>query len=375
MRLGRREFVRVGAAAGTLAALELSGCVRVNVAGRSAPPIGLTIRQAGASRGILAGCAVDVKDLRDNPAYAALIRQQAGIVVEENAFKFGPLRPSPTTFFFHDADYLVHFARKNGMKVRGHNFVWHESLPKWFAGYMTKENAERVLVEHIERVAGRYAGKIQSWDVANEVIDVKDGLPGGLRNSPWYKLLPNYIDIAYRTTRRVDPHALLVYNDYGIEADDESSAKKRAAVLGLLRGMQQRGVPIDALGIQSHIQANPKVVYGAGLRGLIAEVNRMGLKVLLTEMDVDDKALPASIPERDAAVAATYREYLDVALASTDVIALLTWGITDGHTWLNKQEARPDKAPVRPLPFDADLQPTPAYFAEVKALEDAPMRG
>ena len=62
------------------------------------------------------------------------------------------------------------------------------------------------------------------------------------------KLLgPEYINLAFSTARRVDPHALLCYNDYDIESDGPDQAAKRKAVLDLLRGMQSRKVPIDAL--------------------------------------------------------------------------------------------------------------------------------
>jgi endo-1,4-beta-xylanase len=380
MEITRREFAVQGSAA--MAAMILS--TRAGAQG-AASAKAVSIRSAAASRGLLAGCAVAAWPLREDAGYKALVQAQAGIVVAESAFKFGPIHPGPQTYFFRDSDALVEFAEANGIKVRGHNFVWHRQLPDWFAGYVTPQNAEQVLVDHIERVGGRYAGKLHSWDVVNEAIQVSDGLPGGLRNSPWQKLLPGsgpvpaYIEIAYRTTRRVDPKALLVYNDYGIEGEDEGSAKKREAVLGLLRGMQQRGVPIDALGVQSHISAGPgkdgSHTYGAGLRNLIATVRGMGLKVLLTEMDVNDRALPAAIPARDAAVAEAYANYLKITLADPAVIALLTWGITDKYTWLNHEDSRADKLPERCLPFDADLQPVPAFKAEVDALRQAPERG
>ena len=385
MEISRRQFVAGGAA---MAALELAGCGHVRGPVGPAPPEIETLRLVGARRGILAGCAVQVRDLRDDPAYAVLVSQQAGIVVEESALKMGPLRPSPTEYFFADADYLFEFAKKHKMKVRGHNFVWHEQLPNWFDKYVTQANAEHVLVEHIEHVAGRYAGRVHGWDVVNEAIEIKDGMKGGFRNSPWLKLLPGdgiavpgYIDIAYRTARRVDPKAMLVYNDYGIEAEDEASAKKRAAVMALLRGMQARGIPVDALGVQSHISAgsrlafSPEYAYGPGLRGMIREAHGMGLKVLLTEMDVNDRKLPASVAERDIAVASTYGGYLREALADEAVIAVLTWGITDKYTWLDYGlQQREDKLPQRCLPFDAEMQAKPAFFAERDALDGAAKR-
>jgi endo-1,4-beta-xylanase len=334
-----------------------------------------TLRSAAAARGLLVGCAVADGPLRSDPAYRDLIRAQANIVVAENAFKFGLLRPSPTTFFFDRADELAAFAKANNMRLRGHNFVWHRQLPAWFANYVTPQNAERVLIDHIERVGGRYAGQIHSWDVVNEAIELADKLPGGLRNSPWQQLLPGYLDIAFRTARHVDPNALLTYNDYGIEAEDAASTAKRAAVLALLRGLQDSNVPIDALGIQSHLSAaDPNghpPTYGPGLMALLAQVRSMGLKVLITELDVNDRHLPAAIPARDAAVAAVYASYLETVLADPAVIAVLTWGITDKYTWLNSEDSRPDHQPERALPFDATMQPVPAFAAILHALQAA----
>jgi len=187
--------------------------------------------------------------------------------------------------------------------------------------------------------------------------------------------VPEYIEVAFRTARRVDPKAMLVYNDYGIEGEDEGSAKKRAAVMGLLRAMQHQGIPLDGLGVQSHISAVEKdgtvPAYGSGLRAMIAEARSMGLKVLVTEMDVNDRYVPAEVGARDAAVASMYASYLGTVLEDPAVIAVLTWGITDKYTWLNGEDARTDGEKERPLPFDAEMQPVAAFEAEVGALQGA----
>jgi len=321
--------------------------------------------------------------IKSDPLYAALVKAQAGIVVEESAFKFGPMRPSMTTFNFTIADELAEFAAANGMKLRGHNFVWHRQLPWWFGEQVTRKNARQVLVEHIEKVGGRYAGKIHSWDVVNEAVLVEDGLPGGMRDSPWQRLLggenfgsgagmttvPEYVELAFRTARRVDPKALLIYNEYGIEGENAWSAKKREAVLELLRVMQVKGVPVDGLGVQSHVTAGAGDVYGPGLVAMIAEVRKMGLKVLVTEMDVNDRALGPDVAVRDAAVAEVYGSYLKTVLADPAMIAVLTWGITDKYTWLNGEDSRTDKLPERPLPFDAELRAKAAVGAIRQSVE------
>lgn len=335
-----------------------------------------TLGETAFRNGILAGSAVSVRALRASTAYTDLIRTQCRIVVAENEMKFGSLRPGPDTYFFDDADYLFRFAEQNHMLVRGHNFMWHRQLSRWFEGYATPANAAKILVEHIEHVGGRYAGRVHSWDVANELIHPPDNLPGGMRNAPWFRLLGmDGVDLAYRTARRVDPKALLCYNDYGIEGEAPDQAAKRAAILDFLRGLQQRKVPIDAVGIQGHIAAGPKHVYGPGLTRFMAEVQSMGLKLLITEMDVNDRDIEAAIEPRDKAVAAVYGNFLNTTLANKDVIAVLTWGLTDKYTWLNGEESRPDHVPERCLPFDDVFQPVPAFYAEVRSLREAPRRG
>ena len=329
-----------------------------------------SLRAHAEARDLLVGCAVVPEKLTGEPDYAALVASQCNILVPENAMKWPALRPAPGKFNFRGADTIIDFACAHGQKVRGHNLCWHEALPSWFAATVTKDNARQILAEHIRTVAGRYAGKLHSWDVVNEAIDPKSGLPDGLRKSPWLEFAgPDYIDLAFRTAREADPAALLTYNDYGIETDAPDETEKRAAVLALVRGMKKRGVPIDAIGIQSHLKAwNPEP--GNGLRDFVRELRQIGLRVFITELDVDEKKLEGSDAERDSAIARIYRDYATMMVAEPNVDAILTWGITDRYTWLNGPKwARPDGKPQRCLPFFADYRPAPAFFALRDALD------
>lgn len=328
-------------------------------------------------RGIMAGAAIGARQLSDEN-FKALVAEQYDLVVSENSMKFGPLSPKPGEYDWKDADALVDFAEKHKMKVRGHNFVWHSQLPVWFKSTANKDNAKKILVDHIHTVGGHFKGKIQSWDVVNEAIQVSDGQPDGLRKSPWYELIgPEYLEIAYRTARETDPKAKLTYNEYGIESDSEEDTKKREATLALLKRFKANGIPIDALGIQSHIHASGET-YGKGLRELIAGAQELGLEVYLTEMDVNDDSIADDDPAvRDRAVAEVYRDYLGVALENKAVKAVVTWGVTDKATWLNGMREHRQKHAnrgERPLPFDNDLQPVAAFFAERDAFDKAPKR-
>jgi endo-1,4-beta-xylanase len=317
---------------------------------------------------MLVGCAAVPYLLNNEPQYAAAVAAQANLLVAENAMKWAALRPAPDQFNFAAADALFSFAAQHGQKVRGHNLCWHEALPKWFATTATAQNARQLLTTHIETVAGRYAGRIHSWDVVNEAIDPKSDRPDGLRKSPWLDLAGNdYVELAFKTARRVDRAALLTYNDYDIELDTPPQTAKRALVLSLVKRLKALGV-IDAVGVQSHLSASGPMP-GDGLRTFVRELNAMGLQVFITEMDVSDQKLPGSAPERDQAVANVYAQYLALMFAEPNVTAALTWGITDRYTWIGHERPRADGLQPRPLPLDADYRPTPAFFAMRDALD------
>jgi endo-1,4-beta-xylanase len=378
-RKSRRDFLKSAsafAAASGLVSMAPAGFAAAAVSGGRAQwqKTGFTgadsLRAHAAPRGLLVGCAVVPELLTNNQPYAGLVAEQCSILVPENALKWQALRPAPDKFDFQGADTILAFAGAHDQRMRGHNLCWHEALPSWFAATVTKDNAQRFLTEHIRTVAGRYAGKLQSWDVVNEAIDPKSGRADNLRKSPWLELIgPDYLDIAFRSARQADPAVLLTYNDYGIELDTPDQTAKRDAVMALVRGMKARGVPIDAVGVQSHLEASAGLP-GAGLQKFVRDLHGMGMQVFVTELDVNDRKLAGPPEVRDLAVGGMYGDYLAMMLAEPNVNTVLTWGITDRYTWLRGPKfGRADGEPTRPLPFDADLNPTPAFFSERDAID------
>ena len=110
---------------------------------------------------------------------------------------------------------------------------------------------------------GRYAGRMHSWDVVNEAVSVEDGRPDGLRDSPWLRLVgEGYIEAAFHAARAADAQALLTLNEFGIEGEDRGSEKKRVALIALLRRLKARNVPVDAVGVQSHLSGAGQVFGG-----------------------------------------------------------------------------------------------------------------
>jgi endo-1,4-beta-xylanase len=333
-----------------------------------------TLRSAGARKNVLVGTAVSFRELQ-RPEFTALLVEQAAIVVPENEMKWSVIHPKPDRFDFSRGDALVEFASSHNQRVRGHNLCWHEQLPAWFKDEATSNNVLDLLRTHISEVVTHYNGRMHSWDVVNEAVNVKDGRSDGLRNTPWLALAgPEYLDVAFRAARAYDRKALLAYNDYDLEQDSPDHQAKREAVLALLAGLRERNVPIDALGLQAHLKARAEPPQWDGLRQFMNDVERLGLQIFITELDVDDTDLPGDVAERDRLVAGLYGDFLSQVLRHKSVTALLTWGLTDADSWLKSFRPRKDKLPPRPLPFDADLRPKPAFSAMRDRINAAPVR-
>ncbi len=345
----------------------------------AAPALGL--QQIAAERGLLYGTYVRAEMLGSDPAYTHLIEREAGLVTC-SCTQWSHLQPTPTRFDFAEVEANYAWARARDMKYHGHNLIWGESAPGWFRDLPSREAAAAALEQGVGAVCRHFAGRFESWEIVNEAIKLGDGRPDGLRRSVYLdRIGPEYLDIAFRAARAADPKTPLLYNDFGLECDIPYQRDKRRALLGLLDGFKKRGTPIDAVGLQSHLgylemQHFDEKLFSRFLDELVAR----GLKLMITELDVTDKGAPSDIARRDAAVADVYTRYLDVALANTAVTTVISWGLTDRNSWITSGAAghpevlRSDGLPERPLPFDTDCLPKPAYVAIAEALHGAPKR-
>ncbi|TMM45179.1 endo-1,4-beta-xylanase [Qipengyuania marisflavi] len=303
-----------------------------------------------------------------NPAYAAILRRECGLIVPENEMKWQTLRPSADQFDFAAMDAIAEWARGNALELRGHTLLWHR--PQWFPDWLNTydfgatpvRRAERLLLDHIRVVTNRYRGQITSYDVVNEAIDHDRRAPIETSLSRAMGSPEAVIDFAFHAARAELPKAELVYNDYmSWEPAHEGHC---VDVLRLLEGMKKRGVPCDALGIQSHIEmfkvdlASGVGVYDeAGWRRFLDEVTGMGYRLLITEFDVKDSALPADLAMRDRKVADYARRYFDLMLDYDAHLGdILAWGMVDAHNWLQYFDPakRSDGLEVRGTPYDSN---------------------
>ena len=162
----------------------------------------------------------------------------------------------------------------------------------------------------------------------------------------------------------------MVYNDHRLEYDTSEEEARRTAVLKLLEHLKSRGTPIHALGMQAHLRGDETRFKAKKLRDFMRNVASLGLKIMITEMDVTDQKLPKNIDTRDRIVAGVYEDYLAVVLDEPAVIAVLTWGLSDRYTWLSSYKSRKDRALVRPLLLDAQLKRKLAWNAIARAVDN-----
>lgn len=330
-------------------------------------------------RGLALGCMVARWQLDDAPGLLPLLRADAGFLAPGLELKWGRLRPAPDRFDFRDADFLFDLSAREGMgKIRGHTLLWHEAMPRWFEPGLDAAAMRRLLAQHIRTVAGRYAGRVRSWDVVNEPIYQGHRRPDGLRETPFLRALgPDYVAVALEMAAEADPSARLVVNEYDLELDSRDQDFRRRMMLELLNRLVRRGAPVHALGIQAHIAPLSAPLDPGVLRGFIRDVASLGLKVEITELDMVDRLLPAEPALRDAANAAMYRDFLGAILPEPAVDTVVLWGLSDRHGWQDSSSGarRKDGLPARTNAYDRELRRKPDWFALRDALRDAPRRG
>ncbi len=333
-----------------------------------------TLRQAADQRGLLVGTAAQAALLND-PTYTSVLAREYNMLEAENDMKWGAIENQQGVFDFSGGDALVNFAQQHGMKVRGHNLLWHAYNPSWLMNSdgsaksnFTPAQLSQIMQTYITTVAQHFAGKVFAWDVVNEAFSDSSNGP---RDSLWYNK-PGiglagqgtaYIEQAFRWAHAADPAALLFYNEY----NSEGLGQKSDLVYNMAKDFKARGVPLDGIGLQMHVQSDGNgFPRNSDIDANIARLTALGLQVHITELDVRIPT-PAS-PSSLAAQAARYQAILSICLKYSACTAYQTWGFTDAYSWIPGTFAGFGAA----LPFDAAYQPKPAYTAMINTLTSAP---
>lgn len=299
----------------------------------------------------------DFWNMSDSAQYQEVASSEFNFVTPENAMKWDALRPSQGSFNFSQADQHVQYAQTYGQAVHGHVLIWHSQNPGWLDnGNWSSSQLISIMNEHIDTVAGRYAGDVLVWDVVNEAFEEN----GTYRSSVWYNGLGDeFIDMAFQRTRQADPNAKLIYNDYNIGWVNSKST----AVYNKVSSMVSQGVPIDGVGFQMHLTSS-----GVNANSLASNMQRfadLGMEIYITEMDVRISPNPSQQELQNQAN--IYRTVIDACLAQPACKGLQVWGIPDKYSWV------PDVFPGTgaPLLFDDNYNAKPAYYAVQAALQSA----
>ena len=300
-----------------------------------------------------------------NSAENKEVASQFNMIVAENEMKTDALQPSRASFSYGGADAIVNFARANKMAVRGHCLVWHQQQPSWISSdgkrndkNWSRQEALKIMEEHITNVMRHFKGKIAEWDVVNECLDddqsiVRTNLNGySFRQTVWQRAIgDDYIDSAFVYAHRADPSAKLFINDYDVEMQGTAKA---VAYCNLVKHLKDRQIPVDGVGLQCHFSAGD--VDSVKLDATIRRFGEMGLKCSITELDMGVKSVSTAHLEEQAR---NYRIITDVVLNNDNCESLVIWGLKDNDSW---------RSTFNPLLYTAALSKKQAYYGVRSAL-------
>lgn len=326
----------------------------------------------------------------------ALVKAQFNQISPENDLKWVVIQPKAGLdgYDFGPADAYVNFGLTRHMFIVGHTLVWHNQTPNWvFAGtnppparddtpssgpgYMgrsyrgpraSRDELLQRMHDHIATVVGRYKGKVQVWDVVNEAV--ADGGTNLLRKSLWEQIIgPDFIAKAFEFAHEADPNAILRYNDYGLEG-----SAKRKKFIALIKSLQAQGVPVGAIGSQTHVSVTSPTPQQ--LDEELTDLETLGLPIHITELDVNgarggqrstsgDVASNEAtmqgglVSDADQRLANQYANLFKVFIKHHQSVQVVTlWGVNDAVSW---------RANGHPLLFDGNDQPKPAFYAVINA--------
>lgn len=348
-RLGASHLVR----ALVLTWVSIAGLAWADAAPDCLDPASCTLAEAAAPHGIRIG----LFDGLSSPERRAIVLEQANAHTN-HGFSWNVMQPAPDVWNFAAADPGYAFAVENGFHQTGLHFAWSQAflddLPDWVREIDDAETLRDALRERARVIFERYP-LLDRIDVINEPLQVS---AGGLFRNHFHQVLgPDYIDQLFAIVDAEAPeHVELFVN----ENLTEYFPAKAEGLVDLVRGLVERGVAIDAVGLQTHLLFATEIDWDA-YRAMMEEIAALGLTVFVSELDV---ATPIDQEDRFAWQAERYRRAVETCVSVPACDEITVWGVDDPTTWL-QWFLEPG---LDPLLYDAKLRPKPAWFAFRDAL-------
>jgi len=252
--------------------------------------------------------------------------------------------------------------------------------PDWFkTGTYTADQLDSMLEDFIRTAmtTNDNASKVKYWNVVNECLasnnhywasntdcqwqnmgweDDKSGLTGSAKVHTQH---PVWVRKAFEYAKKyAKPGVKLELRDYNIEF---WQVYKSAAFYQLVRHLLNSGAPIDAVGLQCHLDVSGTYNWPL-LTRTIQEYKKLGLEVYGTELDIGDKA-KSWTAEKAAQQKNQYQNFFNAASAGGMDWAC-TWGLKDNVS----QYWRYDESP---LLYDTNYVAKPAYDGAALGLAPA----
>ncbi|MCR4788125.1 MAG: endo-1,4-beta-xylanase [Lachnospiraceae bacterium] len=230
------------------------------------------------------------------------------------------------------------YLQSRNVKVKGHPLCWHTACADWLMKY-DNDTIMRKQLERIDREVTGFKGVIDMWDVINEVVimPIFDKYDNAITRICKEKGRVALIKEVFAKAHECNPDAVLLLNDFNTSVNYEI----------LIDGCLNAGVPISAIGIQSHQHQG---YWGREkLEEVLDRFSSFGLPIHFTEntlisgdimpehiVDLNDWQVEEwpSTPEGEERQAREIEEMYRILFAHPLVEAITTWDYRDG-AWLN----------------------------------------
>lgn len=155
--------------------------------------------------------------------------------------RFEPAKGSPDTKRLTQA---AQWMTSKGLKLKGHPLCWHTLAAPWLME-MNNSDILKVQLERIHREVTGFKGLIDMWDVINEVVimPIFDKYDNGITRICKEMGRLKLVREVFEAAKQANPEATLLINDFNTSESYDI----------LIEGLLEAGIPIDAIGIQSHM--------------------------------------------------------------------------------------------------------------------------